>query len=574
MPGPEIQDVDMQPSGEPVPGCLEVSSEVLTSNEPMASEGLDPSPSEPQNCDFDAAAGAQASHQVFSMEAEPFARIPPPGIPLPSSGPVSQTSEGAPDATGPTGPTRAVLQCFAGQAQLASALIKQGYFSYGVDRVRQKSAMAPVLQMDLSSRSACDSILTWLDKQKVAGVMLCVPKHSLEPTTLAFVYAVVAGCMEHDLPLVLEGASTSQFWKGLEQLPAGQLPPHRVEVEWRCWSSTHSGRASVMSNLPEIVVLRREVPEPASRATAIDASTAGYPAAFANALAEVFVAGLTARRLPCLNPARINKAARVAAMQQPRGALSEVVPEWKLVVYVLLPRSVGADPFAGTKRLKQAWPVPEDVRVLPGLKTLPADSQLLSRTQSGGNLSPQLQQEMQQLNGSWVLRVGIPWDPIEFIGQAGKLGHPFHQLSKSNKPLEELIEQLVYKPSVVRSKRKSYIERWSRRAKALEPEEAKLKAGMSQHRRKILDSRRILLFKEMLEDIRYDDIGVVQEIIEGATLTGDIPVTGVLDAKLKPARIDVSELMEISEQVKTANPAQDRFMWEQGDGCSVVEQDS
>ena len=67
---------------------------------------------------------------------------------------------------------------------------------------------------------------------------------------------------------------------------------------------------------------------------------------------------------------------------------------------------------------------------------------------------------------------------------------------------------------------------------------------------KILDSKRILLFKEMLEDIRYDDVGVVQEIIEGATLTGDIPVTGVLDAKLKPARIDVSELMEISEQVK------------------------
>ena len=521
MPGPESQDVDMQPSGEPVPGCLEVSSEVLTSNEPMASEGLDPSPSEPPTCDFDAAAGAQAS-QAFSMEAEPSARNP-----LPSSGPVSQTSEGAPDATGPTGPTRAVLQCFAGQAQLASALIKQGYCSYGVDRVKHKSAMAPVLQMDLSSRSACDSILTWLDKQKVAGVMICVPKHTLEPTTLAFVYAVVAGCVERDLPLVLEGASTSQFWKSVEQLPAGQLPPHRVEIEWRCWSSTRSGRASVMSNLPEIVVLRRDVPEPASRAAALDASTAGYPAAFANTLAEVFVAGLTARRLPCLNPTRINKAARVAAMQQPRGVMLEVVPEWKLVVYVLLPRSDGADPFAGAKRLKQAWPVPEDVRVLPGLKTLPADSQLLSRTQSGGNLSPQLQQEMQQLNGSWVLRVGIPWDPIEFIGQAGKLGHPFHQLSKSNKPLEELVEQLVYKPSVVRSKRKSYIERWSRRAKALEPEEAKLKAGMSQHRRKILDSKRILLFKEMLEDTRYDDVGVVQEIIEGATLTGGRGVTCV-----------------------------------------------
>ena len=302
--------------------------------------------------------------------------------------------------------------------------------------------------------------------------------------------------------------------------------------------------------MPEIVALSRDVPAPAPRTGEPNTSTAGYPAAFANTLAEVFIAGLTARNLPCLNPSRINKATRVAAMQQPRGALSEIVQEWKLVVYVLLPRSVGADPFAGAKRLKQEWPVPEDVRVLPGLKTLPADSQLLSRTQTGGNLSPQLQQEMQQLNGSCVLRVGIPWDPIEFIGQAGKLGHPFHQLSKSNKPLEELIEQLVHKPSMVRSKRKNYIERWSKRAKTLEPEEAKLKATMSEHRRKILGPKRILLFKEMLEDIRYDDIGVVQELIEGATLTGDIPVTGVLDAKLKPARMDVSELMEISEQVK------------------------
>ena len=32
-----------------------------------------------------------------------------------------------------------------------------------------------------------------------------------------------------------------------------------------------------------------------------------------------------------------------------------------------------------------------------------------------------------------VLRVGIPWDPIEFINKAGKTGHPFHQLSKMNK---------------------------------------------------------------------------------------------------------------------------------------------
>eukprot|EP00439_Symbiodinium_sp_Y106_P010258 s14929_g1.t1 len=53
----------------------------------------------------------------------------------------------------------------------------------------------------------------------------------------------------------------------------------------------------------------------------------------------------------------------------------------------------------------------------------------------------------------------------------------------------------------------------------------------------------------MLEDVGYDDVEVVNEFISGATLTGGVPVTGVLDVNLKPARIELEQLMEISEQV-------------------------
>ena len=75
----------------------------------------------------------------------------------------------------------------------------------------------------------------------------------------------------------------------------------------------------------------------------------------------------------------------------------------------------------------------------------------------------------------------------------------------------------MHKPTAVRSRRKLCINRWARRTKDLEREEAKLKAVMSEHRRQMLGPKRILLFKEMLEDIRYDDPGVVQELINGAT---------------------------------------------------------
>ena len=82
---------------------------------------------------------------------------------------------------------------------------------------------------------------------------------------------------------------------------------------------------------------------------------------------------------------------------------------------------------------------------------------------------------------------------------------------------------------------------------------------------------RILLFQEMLKDINYDDMNVVQELIDGATLTGEIPVTGVLDTKLKPARIDIDELMSISDQVKqqirsrtvsSGDHDMDKLLWE------------
>ena len=306
-----------------------------------------------------------------------------------------------PDAS-PGGPARAILQCFAGQARVASALIAQGYFAYGVDRVKHKSAMAPVLQMDLSSRTSCDSILTWLDKQKIAGVLICIPKHALDPISAAFVFAVINGCLDRDLPLVVEGSCKSPFWMNMSQLPDARQAPHWVEVDWGCWIPTSQQRSFVMSNLPEIATVRREGREPAGKWTASEVSSAGYPRGFATALAEVFAAGVTARKLLCSNPSLANKALRVSAMHQPRGHLNEVMPEWKVVVYVLLPCAATEDPFSGCKRLKQEWQIPDGARVLPGMATLPVDSQLLSRTQTGGHLSPQLQQEMQRLDGASV----------------------------------------------------------------------------------------------------------------------------------------------------------------------------
>ena len=48
-----------------------------------------------------------------------------------------------------------------------------------------------------------------------------------------------------------------------------------------------------------------------------------------------------------------------------------------------------------------------------------------------GEVEPATPTGNDEADGASVLRVGIPWDPIEFISKAGKLD----QLSKNNKPL-------------------------------------------------------------------------------------------------------------------------------------------
>ena len=59
----------MQPSGEPVLGCLEAQSKVELSDTPIQSEGVDPLPMEVLSHSFDDGDTLQFQPLVFSTEA-------------------------------------------------------------------------------------------------------------------------------------------------------------------------------------------------------------------------------------------------------------------------------------------------------------------------------------------------------------------------------------------------------------------------------------------------------------------------------------------------------------------------
>ena len=80
------------------------------------------------------------------------------------------------------------------------------------------------------------------------------------------------------------------------------------------------------------------------------------------------------------------------------------------------------------------------------------------------------------------------------------------------------------------------------RARALESEENRLRKDMDSCVNKAVSGKRLSLFAEMLSFYGYPDPGVVDELVTGASLTGDVPETGMLPFKFTPAVLTVDAL--------------------------------
>ena len=78
--------------------------------------------------------------------------------------------------------------------------------------------------------------------------------------------------------------------------------------------------------------------------------------------------------------------------------------------------------------------------------------------------------------------------------------------------------------------RAAWFARWMARAKELTEltqAEMDFKANMAHHVSKILQPKRLLLWREILEDLGYPDLGVIDELAEGMKLAGEVPPCGI-----------------------------------------------
>ena len=119
------------------------------------------------------------------------------------------------------------------------------------------------------------------------------------------------------------------------------------------------------------------------------------------------------------------------------------------------------------------------------------------------------------------VEVGVFRTPAEFAEEAKRVAHPMdQQLAVKDWAKSAIFRMLTTKPDELTRERTELLKKVLRRRCKLEKDEAKLHAGLPDHVQVVMRTMKILLFKSLLEEYGYDDMGVVDLLVHGVPLSG------------------------------------------------------
>ena len=146
---------------------------------------------------------------------------------------------------------------------------------------------------------------------------------------------------------------------------------------------------------------------------------------------------------------------------------------------------------------------------------------------------------------------GFLLDPWQFVEKAINHPHPFSVESCLPDVLQTAImANVTMEASEIAMQRLQFIKRWTNRAISLTAEEKVLRNNMDPIVADCTKQKRILLFAEILKELDYQDMGVIDELKNGSDLVGDVPITGMLPGKISMATQTQSGLAARSKLVQ------------------------
>jgi len=124
--------------------------------------------------------------------------------------------------------------------------------------------------------------------------------------------------------------------------------------------------------------------------------------------------------------------------------------------------------------------------------------------------------------------IGMWWSKEEFVKEALQVEHPFDSEVVVPQRIAKVIFTIATEgPTWIEENRKRTLE-WYRAAReSLEKKETALHEALHPDVEVVVKSKNILLFKTMLEDIGYDDMGVVRILTDGLKIVGNLEAIGI-----------------------------------------------
>ena len=496
-----------------------------------------------------------------------------------------------------------VIEVFCGSARVTSCLKELGIRgAFGVDHVVDK-ATSTVKRLDLTVEADQKIFLQWLHSPLVVGVFLAPPcgtcslarniqlrdekgrkmpgprplrsaewpeglpglsdkdkaRVSAANKLYDFVATIVTQAHSLGLLVVVENPRSSifwltRFWKSIQvpvQYTAHQACAYGGErPKWTVLAWNHP-RFSVISRCcPGEGVHHQHKPwglVKSDNGTHFSTSEeAAYPRGLAHTIAKVFAEILTLQGW-CPPQEQLHdtevtlQSMRAAATAQPKASkMPPVVREHKYVVLVKGPyEQLCTVPILPMQRLKSTWKIPKDCT--SSVLELPVGAQLLRQTplrSYGGEFKQMENGEM--FEQAW----GVPFSPEEFMEEAVSRGHPKLFARLVPEVLQTAIKSNFHSTTWhdLPSDRAKWFAKWMERAKQLAGVDVEFKKSLPQHAATILQPKRLALFKEILEDVGYPDLGVYDELVNGTELVGEVKPFGIFEKAFRPAEITVDQL--------------------------------
>ena len=146
-----------------------------------------------------------------------------------------------------------------------------------------------------------------------------------------------------------------------------------------------------------------------------------------------------------------------------------------------------------------------------------------------------------------LITIGIPREPWDFVHQAALVGHPRFLPYAGSPHLDTLLKaNLGQNWKDLEQHRLSFFKRWLARAKELEVDERNLKEQLNEHVRHVLQGKRLLLFKEILEDLKFPDKQLFEDIVAGFRLSGWMRDSQLFLSLPRPPKLTFEALLRSS----------------------------